>query len=140
MEIIEDIAIVKEVRNKQVLVAIPRSESCESCAAHGLCHKGEEPATHWITSDLKLEKGDYVKLFISPALRITSGIIIFLLPVFIMLIFYLIPRFLLSATENISILSSILSLGVSGLVIYILDKSWGKRIRFEIVEKLSEED
>ena len=140
MEIIEDIAIVSEVRGNEVLVEIPKSDSCDSCAAHGICSKGETTVTHWITTDLRVVKGDYVRLFIAPSLRIASSFIIFMLPVLVMLVFYLIPRFILHTSENISILISILSLGVSGLIIYYLDKSWGKKIKFEIVGKVSEEE
>jgi len=140
MDIIEDIAIVSDVRGNEVLVEIPKPDSCESCAAHGICNKGDTTITHWITTDIKLAKGDYVKLFIAPSLKIASSFIIFLLPVLVMLVFYLIPRFLLHTSENISILLSVLSLGLSGLIIYYLDKSWGKKIKFEIVEKISEEE
>jgi positive regulator of sigma E activity len=140
MDLIEDIAVVTEIRAGEVLVEIPRSENCEHCAAHVLCNKTDTPVRHWIKTDLHLEQGDYVKIFMSPALRLTSGFFIFVLPVLIMLGFYLVPRFLLHASENISILVSILSLGISGIVIYSLDKSWGKQIRFEIMEKLNPED
>lgn len=138
MNIIEDMAVVKEIRKGEVLIEIPKSESCDSCAAHGICHQADTPRQHWVRSDLLLEEGDYVRIFLSPALKITSSLIVFLLPVLVMLIFYLIPKFLIHTSENTAILISILSLGLSGLVIYLLDKSWGKKIKFEIIEKLDE--
>lgn len=137
MQIIEDMAIVKEVRGREVLVELPKSESCDSCAVHGFCHQNDTPRQHWIKTDIELKAGDHVRIFLAPALKITSSIIVFLLPVVIMLAFYLIPKYVFSSSEDIAILVSILSLGVSGIVIYYLDKSWGKKIRFDIIEKLS---
>ncbi|MCF7912631.1 MAG: SoxR reducing system RseC family protein [Candidatus Cloacimonetes bacterium] len=139
MDIIEDIAIVQEVKDGKVLVKLPGSESCTSCAVHGICQAGDNLASHWIESDMDLQAGDKVKIFIAPALRIMSSIIIFLMPVVIMIFVYLAIKYPAGGSENLSILGSILSLGVSGVIIYFLDKKWIRKLRFEIVEKISEE-
>jgi len=134
MEIIEDVAIVKEVKDNKVLVEIAGAESCNSCSFKGMCsHKGE-PRDIWVETEYELSQGDKVKLFISPALKIASSFTVFLLPIIIMLTFYLVSKYLFSISEDISILVSILSLGISGLLIWVFDKKWSKRIKFEIVE------
>lgn len=140
MEIIEDIAIVAEVQEHKVLVKLPESDSCASCAVHGICQVGDNTSSHWIETDLPLQVGDKVKIFISPALKIMSSFIVFLLPVIMMILVYLIIKYLLGASENFSILGSVLSLGLSGLIIYAIDKKWSKKLRFEIIERISEEE
>ncbi|MDP8210980.1 MAG: SoxR reducing system RseC family protein [Candidatus Stygibacter australis] len=140
MQIIEDIAIVSEVKDRRVLVKLPESDSCASCAVHGICQVGENTSSHWIDTDLRLQVGDKVKIFISPALRIMSSFIVFLLPVIMMILVYLIFKYLFVSSENVSILGSVLSLGLSGLIIYAIDKKWSKKLRFEILERVSEEE
>ena len=138
MEIIEDIAVVQEVRVGKVQVKLPESVSCDTCAIKGFCHPNDKLKCHWIDTDLSFKVGDKVRIFISPAIRIVSSFIVFLFPIILMLIFYLMIKYLFSASENLAILGSILSLGISGLLIFFLDKKWGKKIKFEIIEKLNE--
>jgi len=140
MEIIEDIAIVSEVKDHKVLVKLPESDSCASCAIHGICQVGDNTSSHWIDTDLRLQVGDKVKIFISPALKIMSSFIVFLLPVIMMILVYLIIKYLFMGSENASILGSVLSLGLSAVIIYALDKKWSEKLRFEIIERVSEEE
>ena len=140
MDIIEDIAIVQEINNGKVLVKLPGSENCSGCAVHGICQAGDNIASHWIKTDMNLQLGDKVKIFIAPALRIVSSFIIFLMPVLMMLFVYLAIKYLAGGSENISIVGSILSLGLSGVIIWLIDKKWSGKLRYEIVEKLYEED
>lgn len=139
MDIIEDIAVVEEVSAGKVKVSLPQTDSCKSCAVHGFCHATEAEG-HWVETDLPLQQGDKVKMFIAPGLRIASSFIIFLLPVIMMLVFYLVSKYLISLSENLCILISILSLGVSGFLIWQLDKIWGKKVKYEIVGKYEEEE
>ena len=140
MEIIEDIAIVAEVKDNKVLVKLPESDSCASCAVHGICQVGDNTSSHWIETDLRLQVGDKVKIFISPALKIMSSFIVFLLPVIMMIVIYLLIKYLIGGSENASIVGSVLSLGLSGLIIYAIDKKWSNKLRFEILERVSEEE
>lgn len=139
MELIEDVAQVVEVSTGRVKVNMLKPENCEGCAAHGFCTAGDKTSELWISTDLLLNVGDHVRVFISPALRVVSSIIIFLLPVILMLVFYLLAKYLFHTSENLSILISVLSLGVSGLIIWQLDRKWGKQVHYEIIEKISEE-
>ncbi len=140
MDIIEDIAIIQEVKAGKVLVQLPGSDSCDTCAVKGFCHQNDSKKCHWIDTDLSFEVGDKVRVFISPALRIISSFVVFMFPIIMMLIFYLMIKYLLSASENLAILGSILSLGVSVLLIFLLDKKLGKEIKFEIMEKVYEDE
>jgi positive regulator of sigma E activity len=138
MELIEDIAVVREVKDGKARVQLPETGNCKSCVMNGVCRQGHQLKSHWIETDIELKPGDLVRIFVAPALRIASSFIIFLLPIFVMLAVYLVFKYLFLSSENIAIMSSILSLGLSAFIIYLLDKIWGKKIKFEILEKLNE--
>ena len=135
-ENITDVAVVKQVDGDKVVLEIEQTDSCNSCAMHGICHAGDKRIVHKVKSDLTLQTGDKVKIFLEPGLRVLSSFLIFIFPILIMVVFYLVSRLIFSASENTAILLSILSLLFSGFAIYRLDKKMANRLKFKIVEKL----
>ena len=136
MEYQEDIAIVKEYKNGIALVEIQKSEACNSCSMNKVCMGKDKSFLHNITTDMQLEIGDLVKIYISPGVKIFSSFIIFIFPVLSMIFFYFSGKYIFKLTENFSILLSFAGLFLSGVIIYIIDKKYSKKIHFEIVEKV----
>lgn len=135
-EQITDVAIVKKVEGDWVSLEIEQTDSCNSCAMHGICNTGDKKIIHKIKTNIQLQQGDKVRIFLEPSLRVLSSFLIFIFPILIMIIFYLASKFIIGLSENIAILISIISLLFSGLAIYILDKKIAKKLNFTIVEKL----
>ena len=136
MEYQEDIAIVKKYKNGIALVEIQKSEACNSCLMSKVCMGKDKSFLHKITTDMQLEIGDLVKIYISPGVKIFSSFIIFIFPVLSMIFFYFSGKYIFKLTENFSILVSFAGLFLSGVIIYIIDKKYSKKIHFEIIEKV----
>jgi len=135
METQEDIAVVKSVDDKTVTIQIKKTDSCKSCSMKGVCGTSSKPIEHKIKTDLELKVGDRVKVYLSPGVKILSSFIIFVFPILLMILFYFLGKILLNS-ENLAILISIIGLLFSGIIIYFIDKKYAKKIHFEIVEKI----
>ena len=135
MEVQEDIAVVKSVNGQTVIIQIKKTDSCKSCSMKGICGTSSRPIEHKIKTDLELKAGDLLKVNISPGVKIFSSFIIFIFPILLMIIFYFFGKILLNS-ENLAILFSFIGLLLSGIIIYFVDKKYAKKIHFEIVEKI----
>ena len=136
----EDRAVVKEVRGKKVVLETMKSGACDSCAAHALC-AGQSRCMEIITeSDIPLKKGDIVHVEVSAGIKLFSSFIIFVFPIIIMFAVYFLSKVLLNLSENYSVLITILSLLPSMLIIWLLDKKYAKKVHFEIIEKIDQEE
>ena len=133
---LEDVAIVKEIGNNFVLVEMMRTGACDTCAMNGFCHGHDKTVTHKIITDNEYQIGDMVKINISANLRVASSLFIFLFPVLMMILFYSIARYTLHLIDGFSILISFAGLIISGFVIYLVDKKFAKKMKFEIIEYL----
>lgn len=137
---LEDLAVVTEVHSEHVLVQMMKSDSCHSCGLSGFCHGKEHTVTHKIAAEGNYKIGDIVKVEISAGVRIITSMLVFLVPVLTLIIFYAIAAYLLNLSEPLSILISFSGLILSGIAIYLVDKNLGKKISFEIKEKVSNEN
>ncbi|HHE37481.1 MAG TPA: hypothetical protein ENL20_02785 [Candidatus Cloacimonetes bacterium] len=135
MDVQEDIAVVKNVNDKTVTIRIKKTDSCKSCSLKGVCGTSSSPIEHKLKTDLELEAGDLVKVYLSPGVKIFSSFIIFVFPILLMILFYFLGKILFKS-ENLAILISIFGLLFSGIIIYFIDKKYAKKIHFEIVEKV----
>ena len=135
MEVQEDIAVVKSVKDKTVTIQIKKTDSCKSCSMKGICGTSSRPVEQKIQTDLELKVGDLVKVYLSPGVKIFSSFIVFIFPILLMILFYFLGKILLDS-ENLAILFSFIGLLSSGIIIYFIDKKYAKKIHFEIVEKV----
>jgi positive regulator of sigma E activity len=136
IEAIEDRAKVLEVYEGEVLIEIQKSGSCKSCAISGVCSGHDKSFTHKLKTDIPLEKGDIIEISISSGIKLLSSFIVFIMPVFAMILFYFVAKSVLAFSENFSILFSFGGLLFSGILIYILDKKFARKIHFEIIGKV----
>ncbi len=135
MEVQEDIAVVKEINDHIATIQIKKTDSCKSCSLKGVCGPASKPVEHQTKTDLELKTGDLVKVYISPGVKLLSSFVVFIFPIFVMIIFYFLGKILIKS-ENPAILLSIFGLLISGIFIYFIDKKYAKKIHFEIVEKV----
>ncbi|MBN2461596.1 MAG: SoxR reducing system RseC family protein [Candidatus Cloacimonetes bacterium] len=138
MEYKEDIGTVITCGNGEAVVEISPGESCTNCKLVSICGGGTRPSRFRIKTGLALTAGDKVRISVTAGIRIISSLIIFIMPILLMIIFYLFSRFLLMFKENLSILISLVGLAISGLLIYILDKKYAAKIEFTIIGKVEE--
>ncbi len=138
MDLHEDIAVVKEIKDNFVFIEIIKTGACDNCALRGICHANERKNIHKIRNKLKLNVGDMVRVHISPGVRIFSSFLIFIFPIICMIIFYIISKFVIRLTENFSILLSFIGLLLSGIIIHSVDKKYANSINFEIVERVKQ--
>jgi positive regulator of sigma E activity len=132
----DEIAIVKEVGEKGVLVQMKRKGACRSCSLNMLCMGGSDKAEFRLQSDLSLKPGDIVRLHISPESRLISSFLIFIFPIFMMICFFLLSRYLIGTGERLAIVISLFGLLLSGIIINLFDRLSSNKISVEIVEKV----
>jgi positive regulator of sigma E activity len=132
----EDIGIVTNIKNRIATVEIQKGGGCKSCSVSGICGGNDKTVTHKIQTELELQVGDKVRLFVSSGVKLFSSFIVFIFPILTMIIFYLLGKYILSFSENISILFSVTGILISGILIYIIDKKYANKLHFEIEEKI----
>ncbi|MCF7858197.1 MAG: SoxR reducing system RseC family protein [Candidatus Cloacimonetes bacterium] len=136
MENHEDIALVKKTGNKVVFVEVERSGSCKNCSISGLCNTKDKSIIHKIKTGMELKVGDRVQVNISPGMRIFSSFVVFILPIILMIFFYVAAKLVFNSSEGIAIISSLLGLIAGGLCIYLIDKMLSEKLRFKIIKKI----
>ena len=132
----EDLAIVKEIKDGFVFIEMQPSGSCDKCAMHSVCQGADRKIRHKIKTDMKLSKGDFIRVQVSASMRIFSSFIIFIFPILSMLLFYGLGKYLFRFSENFSILFSFIGLMLSGITIYFIDKKYTEKIILKIIEKV----
>ncbi len=133
---VEETGVVVDVQNGLARVRIVRSSSCQSCATKDTCpfnSIGKRDWLVWARNEMNAQKGDTVKVSISPRSYLAAAAIIFILPVSVLLIAYIVAQ-ALGVVEKLSVaISSTLAL-LSYLVIRAVDRHRGENSNFTIVE------
>ena len=132
----EDLAVVKEVHPHFILVEMQRGEACASCGLHGFCHTADNPVTHKIYTEETYRVGDLFQIEISAGVRIVTSLLVFLVPILLMILFYTVARFALNFSDSLAIPISFGGLLLSGLIIAVIDKKYGRKVNFEIKNKV----
>ncbi|HEY6011272.1 MAG TPA: SoxR reducing system RseC family protein [Nitrospirota bacterium] len=76
---IEEEGIVAEVHGDSAKVAILKKSACESCAASGVCHPGDQELME-AGNPLGAKKGQKVKVVIAPQVYLKASIILYGIP------------------------------------------------------------
>jgi positive regulator of sigma E activity len=76
---IEEEGIVAEVEGSIAKVAILAKSACESCAAAGVCHPGEQEFME-AANPLGAKKGQKVKVVLAPQVYLKASIILYGIP------------------------------------------------------------
>jgi positive regulator of sigma E activity len=132
----EDIAIVTAIQKSVITVELTKSGACNSCAMRGICMGKNASVQHDIESDLPLQIGDSVRIFIEPKYKLLSSFLLFIFPILVMILIYLLCFFVFNWQESISILITFASLIPSGIFIYLIDKKLRHKLQGKILEKV----
>ncbi len=133
-EEIQDKGLVTAFADGIATVELVRGEGCQSCGLHGICFSKNTPAVFQIQTDLHLQAGDEVELWISSEGRVLASLLIFGVPVlFLILGFLLASQFL---AELPSIILAFLAMALSFFIVRCFDKRWDQRFKIEIERKL----
>lgn len=131
------IGIVKSYENGKATIVMDVQGGCSSCGMHGVCGTHNNCVEHVIHTDIKLDAGDKVIIYIDPSKRIYSALLLFIFPIVNLVIFYYIASMFLS--EAYAIVSGFIGLVVAFLINRIIDKIWGKKITYIIASKYEED-
>jgi len=135
----DETAIVCEVLENEVLVEMERKGGCSSCSMNVLCMGGANQKRFKVQTTLKLSKGDAVRLNISPASRLLSSFIVFVVPVLMLIVGYYFVKLILKMPEDAAVFGSLLTMLFSVIILKIADKKFSSKIKVEIVEKIVKE-
>lgn len=135
-ELCEDIALVIEVNSDSALVELEKKDTCKSCSASMFCMGSGSAKRFSVKTTQALKPGDRVKLNITSGTRLFSSFVVFILPVILMIIFYVGGKYLFTLSEDWSVFSAIIGLLFSGFIIILVDRKLGGKLKIEVVEKL----
>jgi sigma-E factor negative regulatory protein RseC len=76
---IEEEGVVAEVEGDTAKVAILKKSACESCAASGVCHPGDQEFME-AANPLGAKKGQRVKVVVAPQMYLKASIILYGIP------------------------------------------------------------
>ncbi len=112
------------------IVGVKRHTACDTCRAEcgGHCDKAATVETK-VKNILNAKVGDRVVLYTETSAVLGFASVVFLLPLILALIGYLVPLFL-NLNSKISIILSVLFFFLSFLIVYLV---WGKK---EVNEKI----
>ncbi|MCK9329775.1 MAG: SoxR reducing system RseC family protein [Candidatus Cloacimonetes bacterium] len=125
---------VKEVMSNKIVVQRLNIDSCDSCSMHGICGIKNQVDMVFDTKD-EFQVGDTVEIIVNSKAKIFSAFIIFVFPILMMIMFYIVSFYLLNLVEGISILISIISLVCSALIVKFIDKRFEKKNQIKIIKK-----
>ena len=131
---IEETALVVEVRDQQALLQTQRKSACQSCSVKSGCGTstlskvvGNRSSQFVVDNTLGVQAGDQVVVAIEESALVQGSLLIYLLPLVLMLLAGILAEFLFS-NESITILFSIIGLVLSMIVVrYILSLSHLKK-------------
>jgi len=131
------IGVVKTFKDGVATVIMNAQGGCSSCAMHGMCGTDSTSTEHEIPTDIELEAGDKVILYIDPSKRIISALLLFIFPITMLVLFYYAASFFVK--EGFAVLIGLFGLVVAFFINRMIDKVWGKKVSFIIASKYEEE-
>ncbi|NOY59082.1 MAG: SoxR reducing system RseC family protein [Calditrichaeota bacterium] len=119
----EEIGHVTKVDHGKVKVQLTPGSQCTGCGAKSFCSAlGETVRVLEVESDENVSPGDKVSLKFGTSSKLTSAMIIFILPVIFMIAGYFLMTSLYINTEGWGIIGSLAGLVFGFIVIRILDR------------------
>ncbi len=132
----EEEGVVLLTDRNLVRVAITKSSSCNSCAISGSCplsSPNKKDWKVWARNDLSAKKGDKVKIAITPSRYITIAALIFLTPVIVLLISYIVLSSM-GMHDDKAVISSVILAFASYFIVRIAEKSKLSTTSYKVVE------
>lgn len=120
-----------EIKEGEVTVALQDHSKCNSCAAKSLCTLGApDSGTRFLhlKAPQNFSMGEKVLIYYRESSRILSALLVFVIPVLMMFGGYWVSLEF-GSSQGRNILGAFAGLGLSGLVLYALNK-WLSHSRF----------
>jgi sigma-E factor negative regulatory protein RseC len=128
---VENKGIIKKIQGKDLYIELFRDSSCAHCSGCGHKDKTIEELYHYhLTEDFEVHEGDMITFEISNKFILNLALLVYILPVFLMVISYIVAA-KLGASEGQGILVSFGTLVISFLGFYIFDKKSGHKLVHE---------
>lgn len=131
------IGVVTKYENGVATVQMDVQGGCASCGMHGVCGTHDNCVEHKIHTDIELQIGDRVIIYIDPSKRIYSALLLFIFPIVNLVIFYYIASMFVN--ETYSIIFGFVGLVVAFIINRVIDRLWGKKITYVIASKYDED-
>ena len=123
--------IVKSIQKNSVVVERISEGSCSACMIRNLCNI-ENQIEITIETQQQFQIGEKIYIVINPNARILSAFMVFIVPILIFLLFYIILNSLFGLSEVLSIGLSFLSLFFSFIFIKVANKKFEKKFAVKI--------
>jgi sigma-E factor negative regulatory protein RseC len=113
--------VTKIISGNLVEVAFQRTEACEKCK---LCHDLERGMVGVeAVNDIGARRDDVVEIDIPSGEMVKGSIVVFLIPIFFLVVGYLIGSALSGGNDVVGVISGVVFLGLSFLAIRWYDKN-----------------
>ena len=125
---VENKGIVKKIEGKNLYIELFRDSSCAHCSGCGQKDKTIADLYHYeLNENIKVNVEDMITFEINNKFILNLALLIYVLPVFLMVLSYIIAA-KLGASEGQGIIVSFATLIISFLGFYIYDKKSGHKL------------
>lgn len=97
------------------------NSSCTSCANKGVCMAGDKPALLKIPNKYGLTEGDKVDIELTSNTKLTSGFLLFIFPIVMMIIGYY-SAFVIVPSDGAGMIGSLFGLTFGVITLMIINK------------------
>ena len=133
---IKEIGNIVETRDGQATIQVIGGSQCHYCAAKTACTPlGTNVHIMQVPVKNGFQAGDYVEISFEPSSRMTSVVIVFLLPLFFMITGLALAAIYYPDSERMAVFGSFGGLLLGFAVVWILNKVIGRSSRFDPVLK-----
>ncbi len=121
-----DKGCVLGIDKKYAFIEMELNSSCKSCANKSVCFAGDKPIPYKIINKYGLKKGDFVEIDITSKIKLSSGFLLFILPIIFLILGYSIANNF-TESEGYSIIGSIFGFIVSLLLVKTINNMMTKK-------------
>lgn len=135
-----DTGIVLELQKNFAIVEIENKQACQNCGLRSFCLQNSKDNFCLKMQNTKNANiGDKVKFEIDPGIKILSNFYVFILPLILIIITYLLTKNILYLSENLAIILSVLSLILSYFIIKFINQYFknNETIKVKMVKKIT---
>ena len=116
-----DKGFVKKIDDKYAYIEMMLNSSCTSCANKGVCMAGDKPALLKIPNKYDLASGDKVDIELTSGTKLTSGFLLFIFPILMMIIGYYIG-YMITPLDGAGMIGSLFGLTIGVIALIIINK------------------
>ena len=116
-----DKGLVKKIDDKYAYIEMMLNSSCKSCSNKGVCMTGDKPALLKIPNKYDLAAGDRVEIELSSGIKLTSGFLLFIFPILMMIIGYYVG-YTIDHSDGAGMIGSLFGLTAGVILLMVINK------------------